>query len=328
MSSYPLFALSLLFLVSFMITLDGTSSAGEKEVASIIMPVTWVAFAIDYAIGLALSQDRWHFVKTHLIQAAALLFPPLRVLLLGHAFNVLRRTPLRRGDRARTYVLYLTTLVLVMSAIMVVYFERQAPNANLTTFGNALWWGGETVSTVGYGDYYPVTVGGRIVAGLLFVNGVALLSIITAGLAQNFTSDDARKSAGKPRATKATDPQVPDHPGAPDHPGDAVVPAAAGTGGAGTGGASAPQSLVTVPSADLDRLHERIGEMERMLATISANVSKTVDQTLQQVELLAPPAPPAAPAGPAAPGTASRQPDQSPPPEPPAQDTPPAAPRG
>ena len=78
-------------------------------------------------------------------------------------------------------MLYTTTLTMVVSAIMVVLFESKSPDANITTFGNALWWTGETVSTVGYGDFYPVTLGGRLVATTLFVNGVALLSIITAG---------------------------------------------------------------------------------------------------------------------------------------------------
>ena len=67
------------------------------------------------------------------------------------------------------YLIYITTLLLVMASILVVYFERASPNANITSFGNALWWGGETVSTVGYGDFYPVTIGGRLVAAVLFV---------------------------------------------------------------------------------------------------------------------------------------------------------------
>ena len=73
----------------------------------------------------------------------------------------------------RTYVLYVTTLTMVVAAIAVVFFESRNPNSNIKTFSSALWWTAETVSTVGYGDYYPVTWGGRIVAGVLFVNGVA-----------------------------------------------------------------------------------------------------------------------------------------------------------
>ncbi|MFI0432433.1 MAG: potassium channel family protein [Candidatus Nanopelagicales bacterium] len=198
LAAYPMFVLSMLFLMAFAITIMGSSSEGDKEFAAVVIPVTWAAFLIDYLIGLTLSPNRLVFVRTHVTQLVAVIFPLLRFLMVVHAFNVMRKLPVRAADKARIYVLYVTTLTMVVAAIMVVLFESKSPQANITTFGNALWWTGETVSTVGYGDFYPVTLGGRIVAGTLFVNGVALLSIITAGLAQRFTSD------GRPRMSSAS----------------------------------------------------------------------------------------------------------------------------
>lgn len=189
-TSFPLFALSLLFLIAFAIKLEPAPAANDEKFASIVIPVTWAFFAADYVFGLLISPRRWDFIKSHLLLTFALLFPPLRILMLFHVFQVLHRTPAKRGDRARMYLIYITTLLLVMASILVVYFERASPNANITSFGNALWWGGETVSTVGYGDFYPVTIGGRLVAAVLFVNGVALVGVITAALAQNFTSGE------------------------------------------------------------------------------------------------------------------------------------------
>lgn len=254
--TYPLFVLSLLFLIAFAVMLTPNPDDAERTFVRVIVPVTWVIFAIDYAIGILLAPDRWHFVRTHVLQAAALLFPPLRILILVHVLRVLQSTPLRRGDRARIYVLYATTLLLAVSSILVVYFERKAPNANITSFGDALWWGGETVSTVGYGDYYPVTVPGRLVAAVLFVNGVALLSIITAGLAQNFYSDDGQRKTSTDAGQS----------------GDSGADATRDAGEQGDGQAG-DDDHVTVSRSELQQLHGRLASLERTLTEMTDHVA-------------------------------------------------------
>lgn len=257
--NYPLFVLSLMFLIAFAITLTPGADATELRFAHIVIPLTWVVFAIDYALGILMAPKRWVFARTHVVQAVALLFPPLRILMLFHVFSVLRKTPIRRGDLARMYVLYATTLLLVFCAVLVVYFERQAPNANITSFGDALWWGGETVSTVGYGDFYPVTVPGRLVAAILFVNGVALVSVITAGLAQNFTADDNSK---KQQANAQA----------------AVAQAASTQAGASTPAAASGSDTahVIVPTADMDELHRRLTVMEQTMETMAAHLTSAL----------------------------------------------------
>ena len=61
--------------------------------------------------------------------------------------------------------------------------ERGKPGANIETFGDAVWWAMTTVTTVGYGDRYPVTGMGRVIAGAVMVAGIALLGTVTATLA-------------------------------------------------------------------------------------------------------------------------------------------------
>ncbi len=61
--------------------------------------------------------------------------------------------------------------------------EQNAPGANITSFGDALWWACSTVTTVGYGDRYPVTTEGRIIAVALMIVGISLLGAITASVA-------------------------------------------------------------------------------------------------------------------------------------------------
>ena len=78
------------------------------------------------------------------------------------------------------------SLVGFVAALAVLDAERDAPDASITTFGDALWWTITTISTVGYGDRYPVTVQGRVVAGALMVAGIALLGVVTASIASWF----------------------------------------------------------------------------------------------------------------------------------------------
>jgi voltage-gated potassium channel len=61
--------------------------------------------------------------------------------------------------------------------------EQDASGANITTFGDALWWSATTVTTVGYGDLFPVTTTGRFVAVALMLVGIACIGAITAGVA-------------------------------------------------------------------------------------------------------------------------------------------------
>jgi voltage-gated potassium channel len=69
------------------------------------------------------------------------------------------------------------------ASLAVLDAERHAGGANITTFDDALWWSAVTVSTVGYGDKYPVTTDGRLVALGLMLGGIALIGVVTASFA-------------------------------------------------------------------------------------------------------------------------------------------------
>jgi voltage-gated potassium channel len=83
-------------------------------------------------------------------------------------------------------IIFLVLLVLEFGGIGVLAFEANAAHANITTGGDALWWGIVTITTVGYGDEYPVTEGGRTVGVIVLVTGVALFGIITGYVANSF----------------------------------------------------------------------------------------------------------------------------------------------
>jgi len=89
-----------------------------------------------------------------------------------------------RGQYAVAVTLITAMLVLVLSSVFVLQFESKSANANITTGGDALWWAVVTITTVGYGDFYPVTAGGRLVGVCVMVAGVGII----ASLASIFAS--------------------------------------------------------------------------------------------------------------------------------------------
>jgi voltage-gated potassium channel len=97
-----------------------------------------------------------------------------------------------------------TTLVAVTvvigAAATVLDAERGAPESNITTFPDALWWAATTVTTVGYGDRFPVTSEGRLVGVLLMVVGIGVFGSIAAALAGRLIqSGDADENVANDR---------------------------------------------------------------------------------------------------------------------------------
>jgi len=73
-----------------------------------------------------------------------------------------------------------------LGSLAVLDVEQDAADANITTFGDALWWATTTVTTVGYGDRYPVTTEGRLIAVALMLVGIGLVGVVTAAVAAWF----------------------------------------------------------------------------------------------------------------------------------------------
>ena len=101
---------------------------------------------------------------------------------------------LREGLASGTLylVVFLGLATLELVGLLELHFERDAPNANITTAGDALWWGYVTATTVGYGDQFPVTPGGRIVGFTMLTVGVALFATFSGFLANVFLSTKRR----------------------------------------------------------------------------------------------------------------------------------------
>jgi voltage-gated potassium channel len=161
------------------------------HVAVVSRVVLSAVFGIDIAIRSALAPHHLNYARTHPLALASVIFPPVRLI-----FSVrLVRSLFRRGQLVRFLV---AAAMLVLNGAVIVYlFERHAPHSNIHTLGEALWWSFVTVTTVGYGDFYPVTLWGRITACFIMVTGLVTLAVVTAQVAASFVAQ------GPGRATPA-----------------------------------------------------------------------------------------------------------------------------
>ncbi len=162
-------------------------------IVHVIDYVAWIAFAGDYVVRLRLAEPRWRFVKEHPLDLAAVALPVLRTLRV--VASIARVAAL--AQRGRTERLLVTTgavvgTIVVASAAAGLEAERGAPNANIHTFPDALWWALTTVTTVGYGDRYPTTAEGRTIGAVLMVVGIAVMGTITAAIASRLVATENR----------------------------------------------------------------------------------------------------------------------------------------
>jgi voltage-gated potassium channel len=136
------------------------------------------------------------------------IFRVLRVgrLLREYGFRALGEWLVRERAQSALYVVtFLVVLMLEVSSILMLPLEASSPDANITTGGDALWWGMVTVTTVGYGDQYPVTTGGRALGVLVLILGVALFGTFTGYLANAFLSPSKQEAPEAEAAPGAGD---------------------------------------------------------------------------------------------------------------------------
>jgi voltage-gated potassium channel len=184
----PLTAAALLFLLAYAWPiLEPDLPAGWRTTFLAITWITWALFAVDYLARLALAEQRRTFVRRNvfdLVIVAVPLLRPLRLLRLVTQLSVLNR---HAGARLRgkvvSYAVGGTVLLVLVGGLAGLDAERRSADANITTYGDAVWWALATITTVGYGDHFPTTPTGRAVATALMLGGIALLGTITASIA-------------------------------------------------------------------------------------------------------------------------------------------------
>jgi voltage-gated potassium channel len=187
-TEWPLAVTSLLFLSAFAwpildVGLDGF----WREVCRYVDYGAWAVFVLDYAVRVLIAERRLHYVGRHIPDLLVIALPVLRPLRLLRVLMLIRFINRRAAHslrgRVAIYVSVTACLVVFCASLAELDAERHATHPVIRTFGESVWWAVTTMSTVGYGDYYPVTPEGRIVAIGLMLAGVALLGVVTASIA-------------------------------------------------------------------------------------------------------------------------------------------------
>jgi voltage-gated potassium channel len=187
---------------------DTSMSSSTRDAINAVDYGIWAVFAVEYALKLFLAPERWHFVRTHVFELMLVVFPMLRPLRIVRSTRALRLLGLSRAaaaagsgakearaslsSRTVTYAVLLIGLLVLVASAVVLDAERTAPGTNIRSFGDAIWWSVVTVSSVGYGDHYPVSAVGRTVASAVMVLGIGLVSVMTASFAAWLVKQEER----------------------------------------------------------------------------------------------------------------------------------------
>ncbi|GAB3662098.1 potassium channel family protein [Nocardioides korecus] len=159
---------------------------GWSALCAVVVWGTWGLLVVDLVVRLVLAPDRWLFLRKHPVDVAMVVLPILRPLQLLRLFTLLKSLNRLAGSSLRgrvgIYVAGSMSLIVFIASLAVLDAERGG-RGPIQTYGDALWWALVTVATVGYGDYYPVTLEGRAVAVGLMLFGIGVLGVVTAGFA-------------------------------------------------------------------------------------------------------------------------------------------------
>ena len=165
----------------------------------------WAVFAVQIAVVLVVATRKRAALRAHWLDVAIVvvtlpaygqLLSSIRLVRLVRLLRLLRATVIitralqaeRRLTSASAFrFVSLATIFLTVIAGAV---QATIDTGDFKTFWDGVWWAVVTVTTVGYGDVYPTTVGGRIVAIVLMLTGIGFLAVLTATISSRFVKQE------------------------------------------------------------------------------------------------------------------------------------------
>ncbi len=226
-NSYDIFMLVLtIFSLAIMVLLILPLGDATLNALRVFDNVICVVFLIDFVANLLGSRPRSeYFIRQRgwldLLGSMPSLgfFPAAGLLRIARLSRLARITRLLRGENRRAlvddvvknrgqYAIFITLLaaflVTSISTLVMVQVEGSNPDGNIKTGGDALWWSLVTITTVGYGDRYPITPIGRSMAVLVMFAGVGIIGSLASILASILVPSPQETAAASAEATDAT----------------------------------------------------------------------------------------------------------------------------
>ena len=207
-AAFPMFLAALLWMLSAFFTWVPAIHADYETTGLILSLSTWFVFVLDMLIRFLIDPRKKDFFKRNWPLLTALIFPPLRVLLVASAVLRIKRDRNALAKMVGLYAVYAVAFVVVFGAAMTLSFEIDASGSTIRSYGDAVWWGFETVTTVGFGDFTPVTVAGRTVAVMIMFTGAGAVGALTAAVASRFINNsNSSSSSSSSSSSNASAPQ-------------------------------------------------------------------------------------------------------------------------
>jgi voltage-gated potassium channel len=207
MASLCVFALATLAVERFVDLTDPMS-----DVLQLADKAVCLMFLLDFGYSLATAPNRWRYFRTWGWIDLLSSIPTVAALRVGRGARILRIVRVLRGARATRILAgtviqrraesaamsaaLATLLLIVFASVAVLHFESE-PESTIKTAQDAVWWSVATVTTVGYGDRYPVTWEGRVIAVALMLLGMSLVGVMSGLFASWFMAPTAAQNRGE-----------------------------------------------------------------------------------------------------------------------------------
>ena len=203
-SSRPMFVASVLYLLAFAAPIMSTRIQEPYDAyLNIIQMILWGLFAADYCIRLYLAPRRLYFITHNLMNLAIVLLPAWRIVSFLAMIHLTTNRQYKRLSELAVKLFGYTAIFIIMFALAIYSVESSEPGAMIRDLPTAYWWTFTTLATVGYGDVYPITGIGRVIAVVVMLYGVGMVAVATGALASWIIEKIGGREEQEYPATKA-----------------------------------------------------------------------------------------------------------------------------